>query len=1378
MKTTKTIKKLLCIILLLQIATWETIQSAPIDNTYYFSNLSLKDGLSQLSVLKIYQDSKGYMWFGTRNGLNKYDGARMVVYKHSDDDSLSLVDNHITAIVEDRKSCLWIGTSRGLNRLNLKTDRMTPYTGRKFPLLDSGVRSLFVDSKERLWVGTSKGLYLFVHETQTFQLIDLNGEIKDEFISVITETSDHRLLIGTEHKGLYVCDLNLKLISHYAKSGGTGFLSNNNISDIYEDSRKQLWISTNFGGLSKVDLSTETSIHYTTANSELTTNNIRCMTESEGTLFVGTFDGLYTINLADNQLKKRSKTAFGKGTLSHFSIYSICVDHSGSVWIGTYSGGVNYFSKYNNRFVFHEPTTAFNTLMRVYGAMAYKAPGCLYIATEGGGLLEYQLESGTYQYYLYDNFSAQQYSRNIIKSATLEKNYIWCGTAQGTVYRFDTHTKRFSLYYAFPLQQTISIYSILRTQDNNLWLATSKPEVGLVKLTEDKQMQNHFELADKGKTWTPGSSRCLLELEKGVLLVGSRNDGLYKYDENKLECTVYCKNKKGTEHLPSDYVTSLVRTSSGQVWVGTFGGGISLLDKEKGIVKQITKKQGLLDDEICMIVEDCDGDLWISANSCISKYNPKTDEVYNYHIGKGIGAQEFSPHSGILLPNGNICFSASNGFITFDPENLEINSFLPPLVFTELVVNNKTVRPAEDGILKVVLDDAEKIELDYNQNNITIGYCALNYVEPDLNQYAFCLKGHDKEWNYVGNRKEAYYTNLEPGKYVFEVKGANNDGVWNNKVRKLYIIVHPPLWMTWYAYLFYGVSFFGICFLMMYYIIKKKNLEQALIYEHLKQQQEQEFHQTKIRMFTNFSHELRTPLMLIISPLQELLQRAEFNTTVKNKLSLIYNNSQRLLLLVNQLMDLRKNQSGKMQLKITKDDICSFMREIYHAFNQIAISKNIDFRYEGGENTILAWFDKSLFEKVVFNLLSNAFKYTHAEGKILLSVNKLKFQEISVVQRNELKGLPDDIELIQVSVSDTGKGIPEEEMKNIFAPFYQIEDSKEKNIIGTGIGLSLTQSIVQLHHGTIWAENNAQGGTSFHVLFPIDCSVYVEDEIDRENANMVVMDVIPSTTVPEDFNLKKKYTVLLVEDNVEVRSYVKECLEPYFYILEADNGVKAFEIVIDRYPDIVVSDIMMPRKDGLELCTEIKEDMRTGHIPVILMTARSMVMHIKEGFSSGADDYIVKPFSMDVLLYRILNILTSREKLRSLYGKKFTPETLGVEIVSGNDRFTQKFFEVIEKNIANPELNIDLICREVGLSRTNLYRKLKAITELSPVELIRNKRLEMGAKLLLESDCPVSEISTYVGFNSHTYFTQCFKLVYGCSPTEFLMEHRKEPADS
>lgn len=769
-------------------------------------------------------------------------------------------------------------------------------------------------------------------------------------------------------------------------------------------------------------------------------------------------------------------------------------------------------------------------------------------------------------------------------------------------------------------------------------------------------------------------------------------------------------------------------------------------------------------------MEDKNSNIWFSSNNGISRFNPATDEIYTYKVNS-TGVLEFTPHSGTALADGSIAFSASNGFITFRPEDMHLTPQQSPLVFTNLTVNNNQIVPeGADGILKTTVDDTQTINLNYNQNNISIRYSALNYTDAGFNQYAFRLKGYENKWNYVGNRREAFYNNLDPGKYTFEVKASNNDGVWNDEIRRLDIVIAPPLWGTWYAYLFYIIVIAGTITLIMYYLIKKRDLEQALQYKSLEQQRAEEFHQTKLRMFTNFSHELRTPLMLILAPLQELLDRNDLNTTIKNKLNLIYNNSQRLSLLVNQLMDLRKSQAGKLHLKIAKDEMCSFMQEIYSAFNQIAISKDIDFSYECTEERIAAWYDKSLLEKVVFNLLSNAFKYTPANGKVTLMLKKLLKTNLPP---EKAQYLPHGEKFVHIIVNDTGKGIPESEMTNIFAPFYQIQDGRSKDKVGTGIGLSLTQSIVELHHGTIWVENNADGGAAFHVILPIDKSDYQEDEIDKDAANRVVVDVIPSASEPEQFELEKKYTVLLVEDNEEVRAYVKECLEPYFTVLEAGDGNTAFDIVADKYPDIVVSDIMMPGKDGLELCQEIKQDLRTGHIPVILMTARSMVMQIKEGFSSGTDDYIVKPFNMDVLILRIKNILISREKLRSLYGKKFSPEALGIEIVSSNDRFTQKFFEVIEQNISNPDLNIELLCKEIGLSRTNLYRKLKAITDLSPVELIRNKRMEIAAKLLVQSDVTVSEVSTYVGFNSHAYFTQCFKAVYGTSPTEFLAEHKK-----
>ena len=1337
--------------------------------TFYFSNLNLKDGLSQISVIKILQDSKGFMWFATRNGLNRYDGSEFTVYKHAPENSLTLSDNNILSLVEDRNRNLWVGTARGLNKLDLKTNHVKQYSDKKYgELAKAEVRSLFVDSRNRLWVGTSKGLYLYVPEMDVFQPLDLNGKIKGEFISVIYETKKHQILIGTSTKGLFVCDINMKLQKHFTAATSHLRLPDNNVSTLYEDSKGYVWGGGSTGGLFRINIEQESIVTYHKGNCILTTNSIRCITESHGMLLVGTFDGLYSMDLSDNSFGKHTDASLERGNLSHFSIYSLFVDSNQTIWVGTYAGGVSYSSRFNNRFDFHDPTSVFDALFGIYGSMVCTEGGCLYMATEGRGLLDYNLNNGKYFYYPIDNSSRLQYSKNIIKGLLLDGNTLWCGTNKGSIYQFDIGTKQHWLHYQFP--KDMSLYALVAARDGGLWIAGSDPKTGLMHLSAKKVLQDKFPLHGGKDSCQMGSSRCILKLRDGVLLIGTRNNGLAKYDVDKQEMTYYDTDSKKPFKLLSNYVTSIVRDTSGRVWIGTFGGGISLYDEQKGIVKTITKEQGLIDNDVCAIVEDRNHKLWISVSNGISEFDPEKGQFINYNSLNGIGVYEFTPHSGMLLSNGEVCFSGNNGFVTFNPQDLQLNSFVPPLVFTRLVVNNEVIEAEDEtGILSSVLDDVEEIELNYNQNNISIGYCALNFVFARQNQYATFLEGYDKDWNYIGNRREAYYTNLSPGTYEFKVKASNNDGVWSQETRTIRIVVHSPVWGTWYAYLLYVVLFVSVLILIMYYIFNKQKLEHELLFQQKGQQQLEGFHQAKIRMFTNFSHELRTPLTLIIAPLQELVAMPEFPSMVKNKLGLIYSNAQRLLLLVNQLMDLRKNQEGKLKLRIIKSDMYSFLLEIYYAFNHLAAKKSIDFTFEKKTEALTAWFDKTLIEKVVFNLLSNAMKFTPDGGKVVFSLSQIPASALPAQYQPEWNKLPSDTEFVRLSVADSGKGIPEDELKNIFAPFYQGEDDNKENV-GTGIGLSLTRSIVHLHRGIITVTRNQPTGTVFNVYIPISSFAYEEDQLVKEEA---VEDVIP-VDKEMHFDIEKKRTVLLAEDNEEVRMYVKGCLEPYYYVLDVANGKAALDLSLERYPDLILSDIMMPEMDGLELCSRVKQDMQLGHIPVVLMTAKSMVVHIKEGFSVGADDYIVKPFSMDVLICRINNILESREKLKKLYGKKFSPEAMGIEIVSGDDRFTQRFFELIEKNISNPELGIDLLSRELGLSRANLYRKLKAVTELSPTELIRNKRLEVAAKLLLESDYTVSEVSVYTGFNSHAYFTNCFKSFYGYSPSEWVQRHNEK----
>ena len=1346
----------------------------------FFSSLKLEDGLSQLSVIKIHQDRKGFMWFATRNGLNRYDGTAFLVYKHNNSDLQSLCNNHVTALAEDKYGTLWIGTMGGLNRLDLTQNRMSSYNAPEAAdssMYKAWISTLYVDKKERLWVGTNRGLYQYDYNTHTFLPFDLGGELKDQQVMVISEDNSGNLLIGTLNRGLYICDDRMQLLSRYYKNATPLSLTDNNISSVYEDAYGQLWVGTRGAGLNKIIRKTNQVVGYTVDNCSIGNNSIRIIQPYDGKLVIGTFNGLVLIDPETSRFESYTNFDERKGGLSHFSVFSSFVDNANALWIGTYAGGVSYNNSLNNRFKYYDLRGGSHFLFGIFATMAYQqSTETLWIASEGRGLLAFDLRQETFEHCLLDPESKKSNDRNIIKSIYPEGDIIWCGTQLGTIYKFDTRTKKFSLYYSF--NKEISIYTIDRCSDGMLWIGTTDNR-GITRFRADGTILQNDTIA----RYFP-SVRCFREIRQGVYLVGMHVGGLVCFDSNTGQRTVFKTGLTGSHQLYNDHITSIEKDDAGRIWIGTNGGGFCRYDEEKGITDRLTVNEGLSDDNVCSIIAGDDGRLWLTTGNGISAYDPVTRHFTNYSGKSEIPVNEFSMKGGIRLPDGRILFSGSNGVISFYPEQLKENHFIPPVVFTSLTINNKPIQVGDaSGILKNILEDGSEIRLQYNQNNLSVGYVALSYVFPNQNQYAYKLEGYDTDWNDAGFRKEAFYTNLKPGDYIFHVRASNNDGIWNDEGASVAIHIEPPLWQTWYAYLFYLIVIGSVGYVIYYYLHMKRKLERDLVEKQKEQQRQKEFHQAKIRMFTNFSHELRTPLMLILSPLEEVLQRVDMNAGLKGSLHLIYSNAQRLLLLVNQLMDLRKNQSGSMQLRASHGDLYLFVQEIYIAFNQIATKEQIIFRFESEVSAIEGWFDRALMEKVVFNLLSNAFKHTVADESVTISLEVLSSDELREKYAGRSHGeLPDADKYACLSVADTGKGIDEADKLHIFAPFYQGTDESELNTMGTGIGLSLVLSIVKLHKGLIWVEDNAPKGVVFRVLFPIDCTVYTPEQLAEEvnplkNSYLDMERVNPEPVVSLEETVqretKRRYTLLLAEDNPDVRQYVKSRLEPYYTVLEAADGVEAFDKATGELPDLVISDIMMPRMDGLQLCTQIKQDLRTGHIPVVIITAKSMVMHIKEGFQCGADDYIVKPFNMDILLYRVRNILASRERLKELYGKKFSLESLGIETTSADDRFMQKFFEIIEQNISNPELNVDIICKGVGMGRANFYRKLKAITDLAPADLIRNKRLEVAAGMLSGTSLNISEVSDSVGFNTPSYFATCFKNMYGMSPSEYVQKQKE-----
>ena len=1345
-------------------------------NYLYSFNSDLNEGISQLSVMTIYQDSRGYLWFATKNGLNRFNGKEYKIYHREDGNEQSLSNNSVTSITEDQEGYLWVGTNNGLNRIDLNTNEIKRYNLETNGLVANSISTVYTDRSGCLWVGTWEGLNRYNREGDHFEYIPIEDDTERAMIVTLLEDSSGRFWIGTRNKGLLLCDHQMNLISQFTSESKNMPLNNNNITSIYEDDKKQIWVGCKNSGLNKINLRDNEVTSYTNLNSGLSNNSVRCIIEWQGKLLIGTFDGIFDLDKATERIVKVAGYDDINKSLSHYSVYCFCVDRDKTLWVGTFAGGVNYLNKFTNRFVLHKPQEELNIRTGIYGAITYESPEDLWIATEGYGLLNYNKRTNESHYYLIDPSVRFAFNTNIIKSVFYEGGYVWCGTTKGEIYKFNIKTKKFSLYHQYPIEY--SIYSIIRDHNGVLWVGGASTEFGLTCFVNDSLVTTFYNNVDEPIYFS--NVRCILEEEDGVFLLGSTAEGLLRFDTHKKQLTKY-SNEASVEkyRIPNNYISAIVRTKSGEIWVSTYGGGIFQLDESKAIRRIMTVREGLLDNNICTLVESSDQRLWMSTVNGLIMFDPAKDEVRNYHRHNGIDIREFTLHSGIALPDGSLCFAGSNGFVTFHVEAMDKNNNIPPVVLEQLSVNNHPVEVGdESAILDKVLDGMETIRLAYNENNFSITYQALNYIYATQNQYAYKLEGYDTDWNYVGERNSAFYTNLSPGKYVFRVKASNNDGVWNEEGRSLAIVVQPPLWRTWYAYLFYVIALAAIIYGILYYVNIKRNLEAGLKMKQLEKQKQEEFHQAKIRLFTNFSHELRTPLMLIITPFEELVKRVDIPAELHDKLSIIYKNAQKLLLLVNQLMDLHKNQAGSMDLKVSEGDICEYIKEIYYAFNQIALTNEVKFTLNCTPKTINGWFDKSLLEKVVFNLLSNAFKYTASGESVLMEVSEVTLKELDPKRTDGLYK-DENSQYVILKVKDSGKGIEEGEADKIFTPFYQIPETSGINLSGTGIGLSLVYTIVQLHRGVIYVDNTETKGACFVVILPVSRSAFSEEQIESREIDKIAEitnteDISVSLPVTENKD-QPKYKILLVEDDKDVRDYLKKSLEAEYIVIEAADGVRAYEKVVQDFPDLVLSDIMMPKRDGLELCTMIKNDIRIGHIPVILMTARSMVVHIKEGFQAGADDYIVKPFNMDVLQTRIRSLLASREQLKKLYGKRFSPDVMGIEVKSADERFSQKLFDVIEKNISNEKLDVELLCTEIGISRANLYRKLKSITELSPMELIRNKRLEMAAKLLKESEMNVSEIASHLGFNSHSYFSNSFKAFYGCTPTEFVqMKNNQE----
>lgn len=815
--------------------------------------------------------------------------------------------------------------------------------------------------------------------------------------------------------------------------------------------------------------------------------------------------------------------------------------------------------------------------------------------------------------------------------------------------------------------------------------------------------------------------------------------------------------------LASNHVSVIYKDAKNRLWIGTFGGGFALFDSKTKSFRTYNQSNGLLNDAICAITQGSDETLWISTLEGISRFHPNSENFANYNASNGYPIQETSHNAALVLSDSTIAIGGMNSFVRFDPGNVRQNPLIPKVSITSFKIWLNNVSENEKNI--EIIFPGDEITLKYNQSAFSIFFAALNFVYSNNNHYSYMLEGFDKDWNNVRNQRSATYTNISPGEYIFKVKASNNDGFWNNEGVALKITILPPPWRTWWAYTIYTMLFFAIIAGFIYYIINKHKLETDINIKQIEQKNQEENHQMKVRMFTNFSHELRTPLTLIIAPLNEIINKKDLPPWLISKLTLMLKNTERLLWLVNQLMDFRKLETANMKLRVSNVDIHMFVNELIQSFKELSLSRNIELHNNISIDTKDIWFDHILMEKVLFNLLSNAFKHSKSGAYINI--------EVKANEKNKLNAN----DSFYIVVSDQGDGIAQHELTKIFEPFYQAHNHDGTNIYGTGIGLNLCKSIVELHGGRIWAESKPNNGSAFFIELPHGNAHFDKNVMGDFKSIVHEMPTIPVTETlfteenilsTEDFvKSRDNFTILIVEDNDDVRNYIKLLLSKNYKIVEAENCFEGCKVAIEIVPDLIISDVMTPLMNGYELCKKLKNDETTNHIPIILLTALASDENMKDGLLSLADDYIVKPFNPDMLLLRVENLISIRRKIRQSFNKKTVFANINTDLPSADEKFISKVFDYIKNNIDNPELRIDSFSKTLGMSRVQFYRKIKSITGKTPSTLILEIRMNAASELIKKTDLNINEIAYQVGFNDSSYFGKCFKIYFGTTPSEY-----------
>ncbi|MBF4507785.1 response regulator [Flavobacterium sp. JLP] len=1332
-------------------------------NKYRLKNISTADGLSQSSVIAIHQDKFGQMWFGTRDGLNKYDGSKFTIFRNDVTNKHSISNNDILSIEEDNSGKIWVGTYNGLNCYDPVQNTFTRYlhTKTNHTISSNAIWSI-KEIGDEMWFGTSKGLTIYNKKNSKFTSIfhsDTDAyTLPSNNIITILKTKKGEIWIGTT-KGL--CNL---LSRKNGKFIFKNYLLNPvdqlNVQAIAEDTSGNLWIGTKNKGLLKFNKASNQFVSFLSDEKyrEINTDIRSLAIDSQGSLWIGAYDGIYILG-KDKSLQKINSNNNSNGI---DKVKSVFIDQKGSVWIGCYYKGVNIWDISNVNFSnYNQNSKKIPMSFDVVSSIIADKNQNIYFGTEGGGITVYNKNSETTSYI---NSKSGQTTKNDIKSMCLADDILWIGTFSKGLSAYNTISKRIEDNRIGSdlnaLLKESGVYSIKSEKNGILWIGTFGK--GLIRYdTIAKTFQVIGNDAAKPNFLTNNIIRTILVDQKNGIWVGTQN-GL-----NFIPSNNFSPNNYSIKHyffdsssLSGDDILTLFQDSHKKIWVGTKAKGLHYYDGKK--FNKINLRVGnTVITSIHSILEDDDKNLWISTNQGIIKYSTTQKTVVIYDQKDGLASNEFNDNSALKLDSNKFYFGSPSGATYFDAKKISINQYAPQVLITNLKIKNETINANDAAeILEKSIGYTKTITLDYDKANFSIDFAIPNYIRSKNNQYSYRLTGLENNWTITKNT-EAIFAIQNPGTYVFEVRGANNDGVWNKVPTTLTVIVNPAPWRSIWAFLLYGILI-GLGLYGLIWIMKSKaRLKQKLELEYLETKRIEENNLAKLDFFTNISHEFRTPLTLILGPLQQIL--ADYNGTneMYKKLLVIEGSANHLLSLINRLMDFRKLENHQVKLESAKGNIVKFTKEIFLSFIEYAKDGGYTYTFESSEEEILVYFDRYKLERVFYNLISNAFRYTPKGGKIHLKISH-------------------DSENIFIAIEDSGVGIAAEHIDKIFDLFFEVpmHNNVQKNYNkGTGIGLSIVKNIVKLHKGNIEVTNKEKAGVVFKVTLPLGREHLLDSEIIQDFK--ISDDIVQYTSQletseisePEDINdfvvNEEKQTILIVEDHKVLRSFMKNLLKKEYNIIEAENGKIAYDKAIKHIPNLIISDVIMPEMVGTELCSKIKENLKTSHIPVILLTSRSSLVYKFEGLESGADDYISKPFNLIEFKLRVKNLLNSTERLKNKFTSddNFIPSEITVS--SLDEDLLKKAFKIVEENISNEQFDIPFFCSELGVSRTMLFLKIKAWTNYTPNEFIHEIRLKRAAQLLEQNKLNVSEISYKVGFNNPKYFSKCFQKKYGETPSQF-----------